>query len=127
LVPESFLRALIGPIDLRVVRELARLSEACVEGLVRLLRAVVTVGLEEIATAICQDDGTVGGTERSGSNQPFMSKVPQTAVNVRGAVAQVVLGQDPKRANGCQRVALGTVDLVRALALADQFAVRAAR
>jgi hypothetical protein len=82
LVPQALLSAQVSAIDLRVVRELARLPDARVEGLARLLRAVMTAGLEKIATAIGQDDGTVGGTERRRSNQPFMSKVLQTSGGV---------------------------------------------
>ena len=62
LASQAFVSALIGAIDLGVVRQLAGLPDAGVEGLAGLVAAVialVTVGLEEIAAAVGQDDGAV--------------------------------------------------------------------
>ena len=62
LVPESLLGALVGAIDLRVVRQLARLSEAGIEGLSRFVAAFVAfvaVGLEEVSAALGQDDRAI--------------------------------------------------------------------
>ena len=56
-VPQSLLGALVGAIDLGVVRQLARLSDAGVEGLAGLVRAVVTfvsVGFEQVSSAVRQ-------------------------------------------------------------------------
>ena len=66
-VPQSLLRALVGAIDLGVVRQLPRLPETSVEGLAGLVRAVValvSVGFEEIPPALGQDHGAIVGTER---------------------------------------------------------------
>ena len=51
LVPQSLVGALVGAIDLGVVRQLARLPDAGVEGLAGLVAAVialVAIGLEEV-------------------------------------------------------------------------------
>ena len=62
LAAETFLGALIGAIDLGVVRQLARLSDAGVEGLAGFVGAVVTlvpVGLEQVTAAIRQRHGAI--------------------------------------------------------------------
>jgi hypothetical protein len=62
LAPETLLGALVGAIDLRVVRQLAGFSEACPERLTGLARAVVafvSVGFEEVSPAVRQDDGAI--------------------------------------------------------------------
>lgn len=46
LAPEAFLRAPKGAVDLRVVRQLSRFPEACVEGLSGLVWAPKTMRLE---------------------------------------------------------------------------------
>jgi hypothetical protein len=122
LVPEALLRTLVGAIDLGVMSQLARLLPARVKRLARLLRAVVAVGLKEIAPAVGEDDGAVAWTERSHSNEPLMLEVAKTAPRVLVAVTPVVevaLGHDPKRGDRCQHAALGAVDLVGALAVAN--------
>ena len=67
LAAEALLGALVGAIDLGVVRQLARLPEAGVEGLAGLVGAVVTlvaVGFEEVAPAVRQRHGAVVRAER---------------------------------------------------------------
>ena len=62
LAAYTLLGALVGAIDLGVVRQLARLSDAGVEGLTRLVGAVVTlvpVGLEQVTAAIRQRHGAI--------------------------------------------------------------------
>ena len=57
LAAETLLGALVGAIDVRVMRELARLSDTGVEGLAGLVVAVVTlvaVGLEQVTSAVRQ-------------------------------------------------------------------------
>jgi hypothetical protein len=56
LFAEAVLGALIGAINVRIVRELTRLSLACVEGLAGLVgavSAVIAVGLEQVPRAVC--------------------------------------------------------------------------
>ena len=74
---QALVGALVGAIDLGVVRQLARLPEAGVEGLARLVRAVVafaTVGLEEVPAALSQDDGAVVRAERIVRMSPSFSR-----------------------------------------------------
>ena len=68
LAAESLLCALVGAIDLGVVRQLARLPEARVEGLAGFVGALVTlvaIGFEEVPAALGQDDGAVVRAERT--------------------------------------------------------------
>jgi hypothetical protein len=54
--------ALVGAINLGVVRQLARLSDASVEGLAGFVGAVVTlvpVGLEQVTSAVRQRHGAI--------------------------------------------------------------------
>ena len=62
LAAETLLGALVGTIDIGVVRQLAWLSEAGPEGLpglVRVVVALVPVGFEEVPSALCEDDSAV--------------------------------------------------------------------
>ena len=62
LVPEALLGALVGAIDLGVVRQLAGLPEAGVEGLAGFVGAVVAlvaVRFEEVPPAVCQRHGAI--------------------------------------------------------------------
>ena len=62
LAAEALFGALIGAVDLRVVRELAGLPDAGVEALAELVGALVslvTVRLEQLTSAICQRDGAI--------------------------------------------------------------------
>ena len=67
LAAETLLGALVGAIDVGVMRELARLSDTGVEGLSGLVRTVgafVSVGFEEVSPALGQNDRAIIGTER---------------------------------------------------------------
>ena len=62
LAAQTLLGALVGAIDLGVVRQLARLSEAGVErlaGLVRAVVALVSVGFEQVTSAVRQCHGAI--------------------------------------------------------------------
>jgi hypothetical protein len=62
LAAKTLLGALVRPIDLGVVRQLARLSDAGVEALAGLVAAVVThvaVGLKQVASAVGQGHGAI--------------------------------------------------------------------
>jgi hypothetical protein len=65
-IPQSFLGALVGAIDLGVVGQFAWLPEAGPErltGLVRAVVAFVSVGFEEISPTVRQDTGAVLRTD----------------------------------------------------------------
>ena len=108
------------------MRQLARLPEAGVErlaGFVRALGTFVAIGFEELPAALGQDDGSVVRAERTAANQPLVLQMPKATAGIAGLVAQVVeiaLGYDPKRADGPEHPALGSVDLVDAVALLDR-------
>jgi hypothetical protein len=62
LAAETLLGALIGAVDIGVVRQLARLSEAGMEGLTWFVRAVMTpvaVGLKQVTSAVRQRHGAI--------------------------------------------------------------------
>ena len=66
-IPQSLRGALVGTIDLGVVRQLARLSEAGPErltGLVRAVVALVAVGLQEVTSSVRQRYGAIVSAER---------------------------------------------------------------
>jgi hypothetical protein len=133
LFPQSLLCTLVGSIDLGVVRQLARLSNAGVEGLARLVAtiiALVAIGFQEVAPAIAERHGTVVGTERRRANQTFVRKVLEASPGTLGVFTQVMkiaLGDYTKRADRRQRAALGAVDLVDAVALSDRSTFMSAR
>ena len=133
LAAEALLCALVGAIDLGVVRQLARLPEAGVEGLAGFVAALgtfVAIGFEEVPAALGQDDGSVVRAERTAANQPLVLQMPNATARIAGLVAQVVevaLGHNPKRADGPEHAALGAVDLVDAVALSDRPTLASAR
>jgi Cytochrome C oxidase subunit II, transmembrane domain len=62
LLTEALLGAYVGPIDLRVVRQLARLSETGVErlaGIPRALLGLVPIRFEQVSATIGEDDSAV--------------------------------------------------------------------
>ena len=62
LLSEALLGALVGAIDLGVMRQLAGLPDAGVEGLTRLVEtavALIPVRFEKIAPAVCQRDSSI--------------------------------------------------------------------
>src|SRR5262245_30566982 len=117
---------LVGAIDGRVVGPLTRLSQASVEGLARLVRTAlscIAVGLQEIATAICQGDRALVSTERRRANESFAFKLAEASprvLHVGMQIAQVAFGHDPKGADGRQHPAFGSVDFINAVALANE-------
>jgi hypothetical protein len=72
---ETLLGALVGAIDVGVVRQLARLSDAGVEGLSGLVRAAVafvSVSFEEVPATVRQRHSSIVRAERRGLDQPFL-------------------------------------------------------
>jgi hypothetical protein len=133
LALKALLGALVGAIDLGVVGQLTGLPDAGVERLAWLVAAVialVAIGLKEIAAVIGQGHCTIVGTERRRANQAFVLKVleasPRT-LRVVAEVLEVTLGDDPERADGRQRAALGAVNFVNAIAIPYQFTIASAR
>ena len=69
-IPQSLLGALVGAIDLGVVRQLAGPPETRVEslsGLVGPVGTLVTVGLEQVTSAVCQRHDAIIRAERRGA------------------------------------------------------------
>ena len=86
------------------MRQLARLSDAGVEGLAGLVGAVVTlvaVGFEQVSPPIGKDDGTIIRAEGGGTEQTFPFEVRAGATReVVAAVVEITLGNDAKGADG---------------------------
>jgi hypothetical protein len=79
LLAEALLGTEIGAIDLRVVRQLARLPDALPRtfGEARASVAVfVSVGFEELSPAVRQDNGAVVRTEWRRTEQTLLFEVP---------------------------------------------------
>jgi hypothetical protein len=125
LAAKAPLGALIGAVDLRVVRELAALPDAGVEGLAGFMGALVTlvtVRREQVTSAVRQRHGAIVRAERARPNQSLALEVSSAAMGIAGIVAQVVqitLGYNPKCADGRQHTALGAVDLIDTVALTN--------
>jgi hypothetical protein len=123
LAAEALLSALISAIDLRVVRQLARLSQTRVEVLAGFVRAVVafaSVGFEKVSTAIGQDNGAIVGTERARPNQSLAFEVPSAltrTVRIVAQIVQIAFGHNPECADSRQHSALCAADLVDTLSL----------
>jgi hypothetical protein len=69
LLTQALLGAHVGPIDVRVVRQLTRLSEAGVKRLTRLPRtfvSLVPICFEQVSTAVREDDRAVVRAEWRG-------------------------------------------------------------
>jgi hypothetical protein len=132
LLANALLSALVGTIDLGVVRQLARLPEARVKRLTWLpgaLVPLVPIRLEQVSAAICQHHGAVIRAERGGAYQTFPFKVAHFLAGVAtliSTVVQVTVGDDAEGANGGEDSAFGAVDLVHAVALSHWPALTAA-
>jgi hypothetical protein len=120
IIPQSLLGALVGAIDIGVVRQLARLPETGPErltGLVRAVVAFVSVGFEEISRAVRQGHGAVVGTNWTRTQQPLLLEVALRLASFVSAVMEITLGDDPKGADGGKHSAFGVVNLVHPIAV----------
>jgi hypothetical protein len=129
LAAETFLDALVGAIDVVVMRQLARLSEAGPErlkGLVRAVVAFVSVGFEKISPTVPQDNGAVVRTEWRRTYQALLLEVSLGLASVVTAVVEVAFGDDAEGTDGGEQPALGAVDVVHAIAFSNWPALRAA-
>jgi hypothetical protein len=130
LLAEALLGAQVGAIDLRVVRQLARLSEAGVEPLARLTRAFVSlvpIRLEEIPAALRQDDSAVVRAEWTRAQQALLFEVALGSASVLAAVVEIAFRHDSERTDGGEHAAFRAVDLVHAIALSHRPALASPR
>jgi hypothetical protein len=130
LLADTLLSAQVCAIDLRVVRQFSRLSEARVVRLAWLVTAAVTlvpICLEQVPAAFGEDDGAVVGVEWRRVQQTLSFEVALGAACVIAAVVEIALGHDAKGADGGKHPAFGAVDLVDAIALSHRPTLTGAR
>jgi hypothetical protein len=84
-------------------------------GLVRSVVAFVSVGFEQISTAVRQDNGAIVGTERRRTQQTLLLEVPLGLASVVAAVVEITFGDNPEGADGGEHPAFGAVDVVYAI------------
>jgi hypothetical protein len=75
LLAETLLRAEVGAIERRIVRQLTGSADACMERLVTDIAAVAPVRVQQVASTRSQGDGVLASVERHGPNQPLVSQV----------------------------------------------------
>jgi len=111
LVAQALLSPLVGAIDLRIVRELARLPEAGVERLAGFPCAVavlVAIGFKEIFPTVGQHDGAVICAERRSPNQTLFFEMPEILAclsRLVPCVVQIAFRHDSKCANCAEHAA----------------------
>jgi hypothetical protein len=96
LAAETLLCALVGAIDLRIVRKLARLSEARVIGLARLPGAflLAPIRFEQVSPTIAQHDRTIIRADGGGTEQTFPFEVALGLASVVAAVVEIAFGDN---------------------------------
>ena len=134
VVADAFLGARVGAIDLCVVRQLARLAEAGVEGLAGLVTALAAARFEHVSPFLGEHNDIAlapihgDGLDEAGFPQVIQSVVRLAIVVVPfEAAAQVFFGNDAKGADGREHPGLVAVDGVAALAIANQLALLSVR
>jgi hypothetical protein len=130
LLAETLLGAEVRAIDHRVVRELARLSEARVECLARLARpflSLVPIRLEQIPSSIAKDRCAVVRAEWGGAQQTLLFEVALGLASVLPGVVEIALGDNAERADGGEHPAFRAVDLVHTIAFSHRPALTSAR
>jgi len=132
--PEALLRAKERAIDLGVVGQLARLSEAGIERLAWLQLALQPIGLENVSTSVREDDDVkIPAFERDPFDKPRfleMSKVISRRSRFAFTlehIAQIIPAHHPKRSDRRECLALRAVQLVGSLPVTHEFAVHATR
>ena len=117
----------IGVVDARVVRQLAAIHAVAV-AVAALVVAVAAMDLEQLTAAVGEDDCAVAFVERHRLQQAFVAEmVEAVGAGIERAVAQVALGNDAERANGRERAAVFTVQLVRVIVIPNDFPLEPAR
>ena len=124
--------ALVGSIDLDVVRELARLPDARVERLASMLAGVAPVLVEEVTPLLRQRDHMVAPATQAGRfDQAGFPEMPQVAAArvqwLAVVIAEIARGDNPERADGRERATLRPAELVRAVAQRDLLALALSR
>ena len=123
-------RAFVRTIDLDVVRELSLAFHAMPEGLAGRVIAIA-VALQEPVAVLRQCHCVLARAWHShGLNQALFPQAPQIAGSrierVIMVITEITTGDHSKRADGRQRPRLGPAERVLAVAIADEFALRAA-
>ena len=128
---KAFCFTLIGTIDLDVVLPFPLTFEPGVE---RLLVPVVAVSvtLQKTPSLLRQHDRMVAiARDASGFDQPLFAQMPQVAGAWIGrpimVVSEVTTGDNPKRANGCERARFRPAQGVLTVAIANKFPLQSAR
>ncbi len=101
------------------MRQLARLSEARVERLAWLPRALLfaSIRFEQVSASIAQNDGAIMRAEGGRTQQTLLFEVPLGLASVVAPVMEIALGDDAKSADGGEYSAFSPIDLVHAIAL----------
>jgi hypothetical protein len=123
--------ALVGAIDLQVVFEFALAFDTVLERLPPILIAI-PMALEKAASVLRQRHCGLAVTGHpDGLDEPLFAQVPEIAgarvCRTVVAVAEVTTGDNSKRADGGQGARLRAAKRVLAIAVAHEFAIRAAR
>jgi len=120
LPPEALLSTLVGAIDLRVVRQLARFPETRMErlaGFVTAAVALVPIRLEQVPAAVSEDNSAVVRAEWRRVQQTLLFEVALGSPSVVAAVVEIAFGYDAEGSDGSEHLAFGAVDLVHAIAI----------
>ena len=123
LLAKPLLCAEVGTVDLRIVRQLARLSETGVERLARMpgtFLSFVPIRLEQVPAAVGQDDRAVVRGEWTRAQQTLLFEVALGLAGVLAAIVEIALRHDPKRADGGEHPAFRAVDLAHAVAFSHR-------
>jgi hypothetical protein len=129
LLSKALLGARVGAIDLRVVRQFTRLSEARVERLLWLPGAVLSltpIRFEQVSTAVGKEDRSVVGAECGRAEQTLLFEVALGSAGVPATIVEIALGHDAEGTNDGEHAAFGAVDFVRAIAFSNWPALTAA-
>ena len=123
VVSEPGLFLPVGRIEIRVVTNLARAAHARVERLRRLVVAVHRVRVEQVSTLAREGQSALVVAQVHRVDKALVAQVCQAVV----VDVEVVLGYDPKGADGGQRAAVLAVQFVDSVAVHNQLALVAPR
>jgi hypothetical protein len=113
------------------VRELAFPADASVKALLAPVLTVATVGLQNVATAVCERYGSLAALDLHELRQPFVANVARVwfapVHRLLPGIPQIAFGNDPKRANRRERATVVAVQLLSMIAIDHDLAFRSAR